>query len=84
MVVSSQTPEASSSRAGDLCSLSHNCTVGAQSFQDRGNAIALLDIENAFGDGCQNVSSLTLQLSASQVVFVTAGSCSYPPHSGCF
>lgn len=81
VVVSSQTPEASSSRAGDLCSLSHNCTVGAQSFQDRAN---LLDIENAFGDGCQNVSSLTLQLSASQVVFVTAGSCSYPPHSGCF
>lgn len=78
VVVSSQTPEASSSRAGNLCSLSHNWTAGAGSFQDRGNAISLLDIENAFGDGCQHVNSLALQLSASQVVFVTAGGCRLP------
>lgn len=78
VVVSSQTPEASSSRAGDLCSLSHNWTAAAWSFQDRGNAISLLDIENAFGDGCQHVNSLAMQLSASQLVFVTAGGCRLP------
>lgn len=38
----------------------------------------MLDIENAFGDGCQHANSLALQLSASQVVFVTAGGCRLP------
>lgn len=69
VVVSSQTPEASSSRAGDLCSLSHNWIAGAESFQERSNAISLLDIDNSLGDGCQHVNGLALQLSASQVVF---------------
>lgn len=73
-----QTPEASSSRAGDLCWLSHNWTAGAWFFQDRGNAISLLDIDNAFGDGCQHVNSLAPLLSESQADFVTAGSWRLP------
>lgn len=82
VVVSSQTPKASSSRAGDLCSLSHNWTAGVESFQERSNAISLLDIENSLGYGCQHVNGLALQLSASQVVFVPAGGCRLPTTLG--